>query len=386
MKYYVIAGEASGDLHGSNLIKALQTEDPQADFRAWGGDLMEQAGAQLVKHYRDLAFMGFWEVALNLRTILRNIRFCKQDITTYEPDVLILIDYPGFNLRIAKWAHRQGLRVYYYISPQLWAWHSSRVRHIKASVDRMFVILPFEKDFYAAHDYPVDFVGHPLLDVIEDRPVDEQFRTACGLDERPLVALLPGSRRQEISRMLDVMLQVVPAFPDCQFAIAGAPSIPASEYTAIIEAARREHGLDAAPAAVPVISDRTYDLLQHADAALVTSGTATLETGLFGVPQVVCYRGSALSYHIARRVVNVEYISLVNLILEAPLVEELIQERFTAATLRQALSRLFEPERRRVLREGYDQLRQRLGQAGASRRAAQLMIRYLRGGERTEQP
>ncbi len=382
MKYYVIAGEASGDLHGSNLLKALREEDPRADFRVWGGDLMQQAGGDLVKHYRDLAFMGFWEVALNLRTILGNIRFCKEDILAYGPDALILIDYPGFNLRIAKWARRRGLRVFYYISPQLWAWHSSRVQGIKASVDRMFVILPFEEDFYAGYDYEVDFVGHPLLDVIEARPVDEQFRAAHGLDERPLVALLPGSRRQEISRMLEVMLQVAPHFPDCQFAIAGAPSIPAADYEAIVEGTRDEYGLGAALEEVRLISNRTYDLLQHADAALVTSGTATLETGLFGVPQVVGYRGSALSYSIARRVVNVKYISLVNLIVDQPLVEELIQENYTPEKLRQALSRLLEPATRQRLQTGYRLLRERLGKAGASRRTARLMVRYLREAKR----
>jgi len=378
MKYYVIAGEASGDLHGSNLLKALREEDPRADFRVWGGDLMKEAGGDLVKHYRDLAFMGFAEVVLNLRTILGNFRFCKEDILHYRPDVLILIDYPGFNLRIARWAQRQAIRVFYYISPQLWAWHSSRVQGIKTSVDRMFVILPFEEAFYAGYDYTVDFVGHPLLDVIEARPVDERFRAESRLDERPLVALLPGSRRQEISRMLDVMLQIVPHFPACQFAIAGAPAIPPDEYDAIIESVRQQYGLGEALDRVRLIPNRTYDLLQHADAALVTSGTATLETGLFGVPQVVGYRGSPLSYFIARRVVNVRYISLVNLIVDQPLVEELIQEDYTPERLQQALASLFEKPVRRRLHAGYELLRRRLGNAGASRRTAHLMVCYLR--------
>lgn len=374
MKYYIIAGEASGDLHGSNLIKALRQEDPTAEIRAWGGDLMQAAGAELIMHYRDLAFMGFWEVLVNLRTILGNIRFCKKDIAAFQPDVLILIDYPGFNLRIADWAKEQDFKVYYYISPQLWAWNSSRVHKIKASVDRMFVILPFEEEFYAGYDYQVDFVGHPLLDVVENRNMNQSFRRDNGLKDRPIVALLPGSRRQEISRMLEVMLQVVDRFPDFQFVIAGAPAIPDEFYRELMDAA----GYGPESGKVRLLSGQTYDLLEHAEAALVTSGTATLETGLFGVPQVVCYRGSKLSYLIARRLVNVDYISLVNLIMEQPLVTELIQNDFNAGRLESELRRLLEPETRRRMEAGYTELRKRLGYAGASQRTAQLMVGYLR--------
>ncbi|MCB0545999.1 MAG: lipid-A-disaccharide synthase [Phaeodactylibacter sp.] len=372
MKYYIIAGEASGDLHGSNLIKGLREADPEAECRIWGGDLMEAAGGQLVKHYRDLAFMGFVEVVLNLRTIIGNIKFCKQDILSYQPDALILIDYPGFNLRIAKWAKAQGLRVYYYISPQLWAWHSSRVHGIKASVDRLFVILPFEEAFYQKYDYEVDFVGHPLMDVVDEKPAQEDFKEQNGLSNQPIIALLPGSRKQEIERMLSVMLDVVPGFPRYQFVIAGAPAQPDSFYQQILE--------QAAPgtARVRLVSNQTYALLRHAEAALVTSGTATLETALFGVPQVVCYRGSRLSYLIARRLVNVEFIALANLIAGKEVVKELIQEECNAQNLREELAKLLQPEHRQRIKEGYALIRERLGQPGASRRAATLIVDYIK--------
>lgn len=370
MKYYIIAGEASGDLHGSNLIRGLKAEDPDAVCRAWGGDLMEAAGGQLRKHYRELAFMGFWEVAKNIRTILGNIRFCKQDILDFQPDALILIDYPGFNLRIAKWAKSQGLRVYYYISPQLWAWHSSRVHGIKASVDRMFVILPFEEAFYRKYGYEVDFVGHPLLDVIGQALEQEGFREKNSLDSRPIIALLPGSRRQEIERMLGAMLEVAPAFPDHQFVIAGAPSQEESFYKGIMDKSRA-----AAPASL--VSNQTYALLRQAEAALVTSGTATLETALFDVPQVVCYKGSPLSYLIARRLVNVEFIALANLIAGREVVKELIQRDFNPARLKEELTKILDPGNRRRIREGYAQIRERLGQPGASGRTARLIVQDM---------
>lgn len=371
MKYYIIAGEASGDLHGSNLIKALKEQDAKADFRVWGGDLMEAAGGELVKHYQDLAFMGFIEVVSNLRTILNNLKFCKEDIVAYQPDALIMIDYPGFNLRIAKWAHKQGFKTFYYISPQLWAWHSSRVHGIKETVDRMFVILPFEKDFYQKYDFEVDFVGHPLMDVVENFPEQGDFKEMYGLDERPIVALLPGSRRQEISKMLEIMLKVIPDFPDLQFVIAGAPSIAPEFYQKIIDAARANDQ-------VSIISNKTYTILQQSQAALVTSGTATLETALFKVPQVVCYRGSALSYWIARRVVNVKYIALVNLIVDQPLVKELIQDDLTPGNLKKELKKLFEPVQRDRILTGYELLREALGKAGASRRTAELIVDALK--------
>lgn len=370
MKYYLIAGEASGDLHGSNLMKALKAEDPQAEFRIWGGDLMQAAGGDLRKHYRDLAFMGFVEVLKNLRTILRNLRFCQEDILAYQPDALILIDYPGFNLRIAKWAKQQGIKVLYYISPQIWAWHTSRVHQIKANVDRMYVILPFEKEFYAKYDYVVDFVGHPLLDVVKGYKAAPDFRSKNGLDERPIIALLPGSRKQEISRMLSVMLEMAPLFPAHQFVIAGAPSMPAAFYEVILAEKNR-------PENVRLVQKQTYDLLSQAEVALVTSGTATLETALFQVPEVVCYRGGNISYQIAKRLVSVKYISLVNLIVDKPLVTELIQNNFNSKALHTELEKLFSPDIRSEISTGFAELQTLMGDAGASRRAARLMIEKI---------
>ncbi|MEM8528450.1 MAG: lipid-A-disaccharide synthase, partial [Bacteroidota bacterium] len=294
MKYYIIAGEASGDLHASNLMRSLQAEDEQANFRFWGGDLMEAVGGTLVKHYRELAFMGFVEVAKNLRTILGNIKKCKADIEAYQPDVLILVDYPGFNLRIADWAKKQGLKVFYYISPQIWAWHKSRIHQIRQNVDRMFVILPFEKAFYAKHDYKVEFYGHPLIDVIETHPKKTDFLSQNNLSGKPIIALLPGSRRQEIDRLLSVMLGVTPHFSDYQFVIAAASATPLKVYKETLA----KHNVNCS-----MVQHQTYDLLQYSKAALVTSGTATLETALFGVPQVVCYKTSPLTYLIAKNLV-----------------------------------------------------------------------------------
>lgn len=374
MKYYIIAGEASGDLHGANLIKALREKDTEAKIRIWGGDLMEKAGGVLVKHYRDLAFMGFVEVLMNIRTIFRNIRFCKTDIQSFQPDALILIDYPGFNLRIAKWAKAQGLKVFYYISPQLWAWHSSRVKGIKASVDHLFVILPFEEAFYQKYDYQVDFVGHPLLDVVESHPINTDFRKENHLSDHPLIALLPGSRRQEIKKMLDIMLESVSHFPKQQFVIAGAPSIPRDFYEAILK-----QNLDSgAHPTVKLIENQTYDLLQHAAAALVTSGTATLETGLFRVPQVVCYRGNKISAWIARKLIDVKYISLVNLIVDRPIVKELIQEELTLDNLVLELGKILDEDHRKNIEKGYTTLREKLGEPGASARTANLVWKYLK--------
>lgn len=370
MKYYIIAGEASGDLHGSNLMRAIKEEDAEAEFRYWGGDLMQAQGGTLVKHFKDLAFMGFIEVVQNLRTILRNIAFCKRDIQAYQPDAIIMIDYPGFNLRIAEWSKAAGFINLYYISPQLWAWNAKRVHKIKSSVDRMYVILPFEKDFYEKYDYEVDFVGHPLLDVIDNYPEQEDFKAQHGLDERPLVALLPGSRRQEISKMLDVMLDTIPHFENYQFAIAGAPSIPDAFYQKIIQSKK-----PVPP--VKVINNKTYALLQQAEAALVTSGTATLETALFKVPQVVCYKGNALSYLIARRLVNVKYIALANLIVDQPIVKELIQDEFTLSNLIHELEKLFHPIHRDQIMTGYDLLKETLGESGASKETAHLMYRFI---------
>ena len=378
MKLYLIAGEASGDLHGGNLIKALSRTLPDAEFRAWGGDQMQAAGATLVKHIRDLAFMGFWEVARNLRTILGNIKACKSDILAYQPDALILIDYPGFNLRIAEWAEEQGIRVFYYISPQLWAWKAGRVKIIKKAVERLFVILPFEADFYKKYEVEVDFVGHPLLDVVVDRPPDSDFRRRNGLSAQPIIALLPGSRKQEISRMLNVMLEVVPKYPDYQFVIAGAPAIDVAFYEELfltVPAAVRER--------VQLVQHQTYALLQHSAAALVTSGTATLETALFNVPQVVCYKGSQLSFMIARRLVKVSYISLVNLIADKLIVTECIQQDCTPERLGEELDRLLDEQSVQPILAGYQEVRQLLGDAGASQRTAQLIAERLRGNAPT---
>ncbi|MAN59334.1 MAG: lipid-A-disaccharide synthase [Flavobacteriaceae bacterium] len=366
MKYYLIAGEASGDLHGANLIKSLKEKDPHADIRAWGGDLMEAAGAQIVKHYRDLAFMGFAEVVMNLRTIFRNISFCKQDILEFQPDVIVFIDYPGFNLRIAKWAKRHDFKTHYYISPQIWAWKENRIKAIKRDIDAMYVILPFEKEFYEQkHDFPVTFVGHPLIDAIFDRPQvnPNHFRKQFGLEEKPIIALLPGSRKQEISKMLSVMLAVVDDFPEYQFVIAGAPSQEAEFYKPYIKKNN-----------VHLLLDKTYDLLSISTAALVTSGTATLETALFKVPQVVCYKGNRISYEIAKRVINLKYISLVNLILDKEVVTELIQTEFEPGLLREALAEILDPYHRAKLFLEYYDLEKKLGGKGASATTAQLIF------------
>ncbi|SDE44226.1 lipid-A-disaccharide synthase [Riemerella columbipharyngis] len=365
MKYYIIAGEASGDLHGSNLMKALKEKDANAEFRFWGGDLMAEQGGALVKHYRSLAFMGFVEVIQNLNTILNNIKFCKQDIKAFSPDVLILIDYPGFNLRIAKFAKSLGIKVVYYISPQLWAWKEGRVNTIKKYVDEMLVILPFEKEFYAKHNVDAHFVGHPLLDAISDLPpIDaETFRKENHLDDREIIALLPGSREQEVKKMLDIMLSVRPYFKEYQFVIAGAPSLPKSFYKAFTDDN------------VHFVSNQTYDLLRCARSALVTSGTATLETALLNVPEVVCYRGSKISYLIAKRLVkHIRYISLVNLIMDKEVVTELIQNDLTTEHLIRELRLTLDQNREKILSD-YHLLRKKLGGRGASQKAAKIIIK-----------
>lgn len=367
MKYYIIAGEASGDLHGANLMKALLDKDPAADFRFWGGDRMAKVGGTLVKHYRELAFMGFWEVLTNLRTILKNIDYCKKDIANFKPDVLIFIDYPGFNMRIAKWAKQQHIPTHYYISPQIWAWKENRIKAIKRDVDFMYVILPFEKAFYEQkHQYPVHFVGHPLLDAIAQREeVDaETFKSENGLDSRPIIALLPGSRKQEIAKMLKIMLSVVDDYHQYQFVIAGAPSIDYEFYQQFI---KEEN--------VHFVSGKTYDLLSVSYAALVTSGTATLETALLNVPEVVCYKGSWLSYHIAKRIIKLKYISLVNLIMDKPVVTELIQGDLTKKNLEKELDKLFTYTRRYEIFKDYVLLREKLGGEGASEKTAALIVK-----------
>lgn len=369
MKFYIIAGEASGDLHSSNLIRALKKRLPEAQFRAWGGDLMQAAGAHLVKHYKDLAFMGFWEVIKNLPVILRNLAFCKSDIEKWQPDALILTDYPGFNLRIAKWARRKGLKVFYYISPQIWAWKEGRVRQIKRDVDKMMVILPFEKAFYEKHGVQVDFVGHPLLDVVKNFEPEPNFRQKWQLSDAPIIALLPGSRKQEIGKMLPAMLSIAGEFPQFQFVVAGAPSQSADFYKKILASQPTDK--------VKLVENETYQLLSQARAALVTSGTATLETALFGVPEIVCYKGSNFSYQIAKRLVKVKYISLVNLILDKMSVPELIQGKLTTGNLKDELNRILQPEIEVQIKKDFQLLRKKLGEGGASVRAAEIILSAL---------
>lgn len=371
MKYYLIAGEASGDLHGSNLMKALLARDPDANFRFWGGALMEAVGGVKVKDYSELAFMGFAEVLMNLGTILKNLQFCKSDILEFHPDVVIFIDYPGFNMRIAKFTKENKIPGYYYISPQIWAWKENRIDKIRRDVDQMYVILPFEKDFYEKkHKFPVHYVGHPLLDAIADRPLvnEKQFLTEHNLTDKPVIALLPGSRKQEITKMLSVMLAMVPHFPEYQFVIAGAPSQHKSFYDPFIKNAK-----------VGFVQNKTYDLLSLSYAALVTSGTATLETALFKIPEVVCYRTSTISYEIGKRLVkNIKYISLVNLILDKPSVTELIQEDFNEERLKTELTALLDRERREKIFEDYYQLEKILGGKGASDKVARSIIETIK--------
>ncbi len=368
MKYYIIAGEASGDLHGSNLMKALYQKDPNAEIRFWGGDLMQKTGGTLVKHYRELAFMGFIEVVFNLKTILNNIKSCKTDILAFQPDVIVFIDYPGFNMRIAEWAKALGMKTHYYISPQIWAWKENRIKAIKRDIDKMYVILPFEKDFYERkHHFPVDFVGHPLIDAIQNRTTIEaaEFRKENDLDDKPIIAILPGSRKQEITKMLEVMLSVVADFPEYQFVIAGAPSQEFSLYAPFLNNKN-----------VRFISNKTYDLLSVSYAALVTSGTATLETALFKVPEVVCYKGSWASYQIAKRIVTLKYISLVNLIMDREVVTELIQEDCNSKRIKAELQKLLDPINRNQVLAQYDLLEAKLGGSGASEKTATLITNY----------
>ncbi|PCI10993.1 MAG: lipid-A-disaccharide synthase [Flavobacteriaceae bacterium] len=365
MKYYILAGEASGDLHASNLMKALQKQDANADFRFWGGDLMQAVGGTLVKHYKERAFMGFAEVILNLRTILGMFKLCKEDIASYQPDHIIFIDNSGFNLRIAKWAKQQNFNTNYYIAPQVWASRAGRVKDIKRDIDKMFVTLPFEKDFYKKYDYKVNFVGHPLLDEIEGRKqIDEDtFRKENGLSNKQIIALLPGSRKQEINKMLSVMLKMADKFSEYQFVIAGAPSQDYEFYQQFIKTEN-----------VKFISNKTYDLLSISYAALVTSGTATLEAALFKVPEVVCYKGSWLSYQIAKRIITLKYISLVNLIMDREVVTELIQNDFNEKRLEQELHKILDSQYRQELFGDYYDLEQKLGGAGASENTAKLIV------------
>ncbi len=371
LKYYIIAGEASGDLHGSNLVAAIKHADSSAKIRGWGGDKMEAAGMQLVKHYRELAFMGFIEVVKNLGTILKNLTRCKQDIASFQPDVLVLIDYPGFNLRIAKWAKAQQIKVVYYISPQVWAWKENRVKMMKQCIDEMLVILPFEKEYFKNKwHWDVTYVGHPLIEEInkkQQQGTDLVIKTNdSAINKKPVVALLPGSRTQEIEKKLPVMLAVSKTFPTYQFVVAQAPALEASFY---------EQFTTPYPN-VSIVNNRTYDLLMQSTAALVTSGTATLETALFGVPEVVCYKGSEISYQIAKRVINIQYISLVNLIMNKQVVRELIQGEMNVANITKELQLLLtNTEKQLQLKEDYTNLKALLHAGGnASQKAASIII------------
>ncbi|MBA9079030.1 lipid-A-disaccharide synthase [Rufibacter quisquiliarum] len=369
MKYYIIAGERSGDLHASNLIKKLHQEDPQAHIRCWGGDMMEAAGAQLVKHYQEMAFMGFLEAATNLLKIKRFLKECQQDLLQYQPDVVILVDYAGFNMRIAKFAKANGLKVFYYISPKIWAWNQGRVHTIKKLVDRMFVIMPFEKDFYQKFDYhQTDYIGNPVSDSVSAHVVNKNFRKENGLDDRPIIAVLPGSRQQEIENILYIMLSILPPFQDYQFVVAAVSNFSKEYY----EHFNREPF-------IKIVYDQTYDLLAHAEVALVTSGTATLETALFNVPQVVCYRTSNISYWIGKAVIKVPYISLVNLIANERVVPELIQSDLNAQNLVKELKNVLEnPAGRDAQLKGYAKVRKLIGDFNTSETAAKLMVQYLK--------
>lgn len=375
MKYYLIVGEASGDLHASNLMRALQHEDPQAEFRFFGGDLMKAVGGTCVKHYRELAYMGFIPVLLHLRTIFRNMDFCKKDVEAWQPDVLILVDYPGFNLKIAEYIKRHTqIPVYYYISPKIWAWKEYRIKNIKRDVDELFSILPFEVDFFKKHQYPIHYVGNPCVDAVDDfrrkgQETFSEFVAANGLEDKPIIALLAGSRRQEIKDNLTRMIEAARSFPQYQFVVAGAPGIEPDFYKRYIDSSTK------------IVFGQTYRLLQQAEAALVTSGTATLETALFRVPQVVCYYISAgkLVSFLRRHILKVKYISLVNLIADREVVTELVADGMTVSNIKKELAKIISGGngRSRMLSE-YDRLIGILGEPGASERAAAQITAFLK--------
>ena len=376
MKYYIIAGEASGDLHGSNLIKELKKINPDSTFRCWGGDLMKNQCNELVMHYEEFSYMGFLEVIVNAKKILNYISLCKKDIESYKPDLIIYIDYPGFNMKIAKWAKRKNFTNHFYISPKVWVWRESRVKEIKKVIDKMYVILPFEEDFYKnKHNYNVDFVGHPLLDAIDDQKEfnKQKFISENKLSSKPIIALLPGSRNQEINKLLPVMLDVVSDFEDYQIIIAGAPNKNLDYYEKIIKANESSNS------SVKIICNKTYNILRVSSAAIVTSGTATLETALFKVPQVVCYKTSLISYLIGRLLIpNLKYISLVNIILDKKAVTELIQNNCNKKTLKIELEKILNKNIKSSILKDYDVLYSKLGGKGASRKTAELMNKYLK--------
>ena len=371
MKIFIISGEASGDLHGSNLVKEMKLQNPTLELQGWGGDMMAEQGVEILKHYKELAFMGFVEVLANIRTISKNFKLCKQQINDFKPDAVIFIDYPGFNLRMAAFCKELNIPTLYYISPQIWAWKQNRIKKIKKVVDRMFVILPFEEAFYKQFDYKANFVGHPLIDAVEAFKLNAKSKVQFIQDHdliegKKIIALLPGSRKQEIKTKLPLMLSVIDQYPDYQFVIAGAPSQDKKYYEDFLNNDR-----------VSLISGDTYNLLNNAEAGLITSGTATLETALFKVPQVVCYKSSAISYHIAKRIIKVKYISLVNLIEDKKVVTELIQGDLTKENLKIELTPLLVGEKREKMLNDYDALITHCGGVGASKKTAELILQHL---------
>jgi lipid-A-disaccharide synthase len=368
-RLYIVAGEASGDLHGANVMKELYAQQPDIDIRFWGGDKMQAVGGTLAKHIRELAFMGFVEVLKNIRTIFKNIRYCKDDIQAFQPDALLLIDYPGFNMRIAKWAKKKGIKVYYYISPTVWAWKENRVKAIRRDVFKLYCIFPFEVDFYKKHLYEIEYVGHPLFDEIEyyQSKETQALQLTQNPTNKPIIALLPGSRKQELRTKLPVMLPLIDLYPEYHFVIAGAPNMDVEIYQELIQGK-----------SIEVVYNQTYPLLQASTAAVVTSGTATLETALFDVPQVVCYIGNAISYQIAVRLVNVKYISIVNLILDKPSVVELIQHDCTTEKINAELNLLLNDQnRRKSVLQDYTTLKSMLGKGGASKKVAQSLLKTI---------
>lgn len=373
MKYYIIAGEASGDLHASNLMKEIKNYDRQAQFRFLGGDLMQKQGGERIKHYKETAYMGFMDVLLHLPSILKNIKIIKKDITDYEPDVLILVDYPGFNLRIAEFAHFSGIKVYYYISPKIWAWKQSRVHKIKKYVDKLFIIFPFEEEFYKKYDYETEYLGNPIMDAVDitiDNP--DEFRTKYQLNNKEIIALLPGSRKQEIKHNFPLMLDITGHFKEYQFLVAAAPSLENSIFHKYIK-----------DQDVKLIYNDTYNLLKHSKAALVTSGTATLETAILDTPELVCYKGEHLSYHIAKRLIKVKYISLVNLIMDKEVIKEFIQYDMTVDKIKNELNRLLHDSKYKTqMINNFNEMKDKLGGKGASKRTAEVIVNSLKNKKR----
>jgi len=368
MKYYLIAGEASGDLHASNLMKELNLQDNEAEFRYLGGDLMQKRGGKLVRHFKETAYMGFLDVIIHLRAILNNIKFFKKDIKRYKPDVLILVDYPGFNLRIAEFAHNEGLKVYYYISPKIWAWKQSRVHKIKKFIDKLFIIFPFEKDFYKQFNYEVEYVGNPIMDAVEIKDTNfKLFKEKYNLEDKKIIALLPGSRKSEIKHNFPTMLEVAKEFPDYQFIVAAAPSLEKE----VFEQYSKEYN-------IKLIYDDTYNLLRHSEAAIVTSGTATLETAILNIPELVCYKGDAFSYQIAKRLIKIKYISLVNLVMNKEVIKEIIQYDMTVEKISNELEQILQNDvYKQTMLNNFEEMRKILGGEGASKRTAKIIINSL---------